>query len=142
MRQIALATLGLALIASAAAAQDKATIQKRNDQWAAAFNKGDAAAVAALYTEDADVLPPGNDMVSGRKEIEIFWSEAVRGFGDAQLTTVSVVPLGTDAAREIGTFKFMTKGTAPHQITGKYVVFWRKVGNDWQLATDIWNSNR
>jgi ketosteroid isomerase-like protein len=30
---------------------------KLNDEWAAAFNKGDAGAVAALYTADAYVLP-------------------------------------------------------------------------------------
>ena len=40
---------GLMLVAAAPAlAQSKAEIQKLNDQWADAFNKGDAAAVAAM----------------------------------------------------------------------------------------------
>jgi hypothetical protein len=39
----------LTLAVTPAFAQDKATIQKLNDAWAAAFNKGDTAAVAA-YT--------------------------------------------------------------------------------------------
>jgi ketosteroid isomerase-like protein len=30
---------------------------KLNDEWAAAFNKSDAGAVAALYTADANALP-------------------------------------------------------------------------------------
>jgi len=50
--------------------RNKATIEKLNDVWTAAFNKGDAAAVAALYTEDAYVLPPGSAMVKGRAAIE------------------------------------------------------------------------
>jgi hypothetical protein len=24
-------------------------------------------------------------------------------------------------------------------VTGKYVVVWEKVGNDWKLSSDIWN---
>jgi ketosteroid isomerase-like protein len=54
-----------------AAAQGKATIQKLNDEWTAAFDKG-AAAVAAMYAPDAYVLPPGGDMVKGRSAIEVF----------------------------------------------------------------------
>jgi hypothetical protein len=27
-------------------------------------------------------------------------------------------------------------------VTGKYVVVWEKVGNDWKLATDIWNDGK
>ena len=50
---------------SPALAQDKATIEKLNDAWTAAFNKGDAAAVAAMYTEDAYVLPPGGEYGQG-----------------------------------------------------------------------------
>ena len=49
----------LTLGAAPAFAQERATIEKLNEVWMAAFNKGDAAAVAALYTEDAYVLPPG-----------------------------------------------------------------------------------
>ena len=47
----------LSIGAAQALAQDRATIEKLNDVWTAAFDKGDAAAVAALYTEDAYVLP-------------------------------------------------------------------------------------
>src|SRR5438128_1232862 len=48
MRRIAILALCLGLLSAPALAQSKAAIQKLNDQWAAAFNKGDAAAVAAM----------------------------------------------------------------------------------------------
>src|SRR5262249_52783610 len=57
-----------------ALAQSKEAIQKLNDEWAAAFNKGDAGAVAALYTADAYVLPAGAPMVKGRADIQKFWA--------------------------------------------------------------------
>jgi len=115
---------------------------RENDVWTAAFNKGDAAAVAALYTEDAYVLPPGSAIVKGRPAIEAFWHQAAQQMTDAKLTTVDVLPLGRSAAREIGTVTLKTKSQPPQEIVGKYVVLWRKVGRDWKLATDIWNTDK
>ena len=132
----------LSALASAAAAQDKATIEKLNEAFAAAVNKGDAAAVAALYTEDAVALPPGAPMVTGRRDIEAFWRSAAEQIGELKLDTIDVKPLGSDAAREIGRFTLKTKGQSPQEVAGKYVVVWQKAGADWKLATDIWNTDR
>lgn len=129
-------------LGSPALAQNKATIEKLNDAWTAAFNKGDAAAVAALYTEDAYVLPPGSAMAKGRPAIEAFWRQAAQQMSDAKLTTVDVLPLGRSAAREIGTVTLKTKSQSPQEVVAKYVVVWRKVGRDWKLATDIWNTDK
>jgi len=129
-------------VGSPALAQNKATIEKLNDVWTAAFNKGDAAAVAALYTEDAYVLPPGSAMVKGRAAIEAFWRQAAQQMSDAKLTTIDVLPLGRSAAREIGTVTLKTKSQPPQEVVGKYVVVWRKIGRDWKLATDIWNTDK
>jgi len=134
--------IGCLSVGSPALAQNRATIEKLNDAWTAAFNKGDAAAVAALYTEDAYVLPPGSAMVKGRAAIEAFWRQAAQQMTDAKLTTLDVLPLGRSAAREIGTVTLKTKSQPPQEIVGKYVVLWRKVGRDWKLATDIWNTDK
>jgi uncharacterized protein (TIGR02246 family) len=132
----------IGLGSASALAQEKAAIQKLNDAWTAAFNKGDAAAVAAMYAEDAYVLPPGADMVKGRAAIEGFWRQAAQQMGDAKLRTVDVLALGPDAAREIGTVALKTKAQPSQEIAGKYAVVWRKIGGDWKLATDIWNTNK
>src|ERR1700750_2403979 len=134
--------IGCLSLSSPAGAQNKATIEKLNEVWTAAFNKGDTAAVAALYTEDAYVLPPGSALVKGRAAIEGFWRQAAQQMGDAKLTTVDVLPLGRSAAREIGTVTLKTKSQPPQEVVGKYVVVWRKIGADWKLATDIWNTNK
>jgi uncharacterized protein (TIGR02246 family) len=134
--------MGLLTVGSPAVAQNKATIEKLNDAWTAAFNKGDAAAVAVLYAEDAYVLPPGSAMVKGRAAIEAFWRQAAQQMTDAKLTTVDVLPLGRSAAREIGTVTLKAKSQPAQEVIGKYVVVWRKVGRDWKLAADIWNTDK
>jgi uncharacterized protein (TIGR02246 family) len=142
MWRILMIVAGLGLCAAPAVAQNKAMIEKLNDAWTAAFNKGDVAAVAALYTEDAYVLPPGSGMVKGRAAIEAFWRQAAQQMTDAKLTTVDVLPLGRSAAREIGTVTLKTKSQPAQEVVGKYVVVWRKVGRDWKLAADIWNTDK
>ena len=142
MRAHALLTATCLCLPVSALAQDRASIQTLNDQFAKAFNTGDAAAVAAHYTEDAVVLPPGAEMVMGRNAILTFWKSAADQIGDIKLTAVDVKPLGSNAAREIGTFSLRTKAAQSQQVTGKYVVVWEKVGGDWKLATDIWNMNK
>jgi ketosteroid isomerase-like protein len=87
-------------------------------------------------------MPPGADLVRGRNDIQAFWTAALGQISDLKLTAVDVRPLGSDAAREVGTFTAKTKGQAPQDIAGKYVVVWQKVDGDWKLAADIWNTNK
>ncbi|HWD57401.1 MAG TPA: SgcJ/EcaC family oxidoreductase [Stellaceae bacterium] len=130
------------LCAAPAMAQSKATIQKLEDAWGAAFNRGDASAVAAMYTEDAYVLPAGAPMVKGRADIQSFWGQAMQQLSDVKCTALDVKPLGRSGAREIGTCTFKTKGATPQDGALKYAVTWQKVSGQWMLNTDIWNMDK
>jgi ketosteroid isomerase-like protein len=141
MRTILLATT-VCCIAFSAAAQDKAQFQKLADQFATAFNKGDIGPVVAQYNNDSIVFPPGSEVVKGKSEIEKFWKGAMEGIGDVKITVVDVKPLGSNAAREIGTITARTKGQSPQEVAGKYVVVWEKVGDEWKNTSDIWNMNK
>ena len=141
MRRIALVIALLAGLATPAFAQ-KAAIEAVNARWTELFNKGDFAGVASLYAEDATAFPPGSGMVKGRAAIEAMWKGMADQVGDPRLTIIDVKKLGCCAAREIGTFSLKTKGPAPKEVTGKYVVVWEKVGKNWKLATDIWNDGK
>ena len=71
------------------------------------------------------------------------WKDILAEYvGNPKLTTFEVKLLGPSAAREIGTFSLKTRGPRPQEVSGKYVVVWEKVGNDWKLATDIWNDGK
>jgi uncharacterized protein (TIGR02246 family) len=141
MRSIALVIVLVTALAVPAFAQ-KAEIEAVNAKWIEFFNKGDFAGVASLYAEDATAFPPGSSMVKGRAAIETLWKGMAEQVSDPKLTTVDVKPLGASAAREIGTFSLKTKGPMPKEVTGKYLVVWEKIGNDWKLAADIWNDGK
>ncbi|PWT80675.1 MAG: DUF4440 domain-containing protein [Acidobacteria bacterium] len=141
MRLIALVTAFLVAISAPALAQ-KAEIEAANAKWIDFFNKGDFASIGALYTADAIAFPPGAAMVKGAAAIGEMWKGMAEKATDPKLSTVDVKPLGPSAAREIGTFSLKTKGPNPQEVSGKYVVVWEKVGDDWKLATDIWNDGK
>jgi uncharacterized protein (TIGR02246 family) len=141
MRRIALAMV-LLVGSTAMAFAQKAEIEAANAKWIEFFNKGDFVGIASLYTADATAFPPGSPMVRGRDAIGAMWKGMAEKVTDPRLTTLDVKPLGTAAAREIGTFSLKTKDPAPQEVVGKYVVVWEKVGNNWQLATDIWNEGK
>ena len=134
--------IAFVLVLIGPATAQKAEIEATNAKWIELFNKGDFAGIASFYTADAIALPPGSSMVQGRAAIEAMWKGMSEQVGDPKLTILDVKPLGPSAAREIGTFSLKTKGATPQEVSGKYVVVWEKVGDEWKLATDIWNDGK
>jgi uncharacterized protein (TIGR02246 family) len=141
MRRTALVVAFVVGLIAPAFAQ-KAEIEAANSKWIEFFNKGDFAGIASLYTDDATAFPPGSAMVKGRAAIGAMWKGMAEQLSDPKLITLDVKPLGPSAAREIGTFSLKTKGPTPQEVTGKYVVVWEKVGNEWNLESDIWNDGK
>ena len=120
----------------------RSAIESAAANWDRAFNAGDAAGLAALYTDDATLLPAGSDMVEGSEAIREFWAgfiaEAPEG-AIIDLETVDVHGAG-NLAYEVGTFS-VTAGGEPIDA-GKYVVVWRhEPDGSWKLFVDIWNRN-
>jgi uncharacterized protein (TIGR02246 family) len=141
MRRLALVMIVLAGLSAPAFAQ-KAEIEAANAKWLELFNKGDFDGVASLYTDDAVAFPPGAPMVRGRPAIAAMWKGLAEQVRDPKLTTLEIKRLGRFAVREIGTFSLTSKGAAPKELTGKYLVVWEKVRGRWRLAADIWNDGK
>ena len=116
----------------------RAAIESGNRAFIAAFLRGDARAVADLYTEDARVIPPGGEIASGRPAIATFWRSVMdAGVEDLTLDTTEVESAG-DLAYELGTVRVVGKN---RQVTaGRYVVVWKQQNGHWKLHRDIWNS--
>jgi uncharacterized protein (TIGR02246 family) len=141
MRRNALAFVFLIALATPAFAQ-KARIEAVNAKWMELFNKGDFEGIAQLYTADAVAFPPGSAIVRGRAAIGAMWMGMAAQVGNPKVTTLEVARLGPATAREIGTFSLTTKGPSPKEVSGKYLVVWKRVRGQWQLAADIWNDGK
>ncbi|MCU0522528.1 MAG: DUF4440 domain-containing protein [Anaerolineae bacterium] len=105
-----------------------------------AFARGDAAGASAVYTGDAQILPPNGQPMHGRTLIQGFWQGAMdMGLKGATLETVELEIYPTGAV-EVGKY---TLSVAGGQVVdrGKYVVIWKQEGDAWKWHRDIWNSS-
>lgn len=132
-------TLG-ATAASAAQDPAKAAIDAATRKFVAAFNKGDAAGVAATYSPDANAFPPHEAIVKGRAAIQKMWQGAI----DSGITSISFgsteVESAGNIAYESGTYEMKLKdGKVADR--GKYCVVWKKVNGQWMLHRDIWSTD-
>ncbi len=111
-----------------------------NEAFMDAFNRGDAAGVAALYTEGGQLLPPNADTMAGKGAIQAFWQGAMdMGIQSAQLEIVEVEGHG-DTANEVSRYTLCGEGG---QVLdqGKYIVIWKREAGKWKLHRDIFNSS-
>jgi ketosteroid isomerase-like protein len=141
----------LVFLAACAPAQEQAmtqaeyreAIEEVNARFVEAAVAGDGAALTALYTSDAIVLPPNMEPVRGQEAIRGFWSEMFSmGAPDLRLTTMEVMGSG-DFAYEVGRYSIeMSMEGSPVSDTGNYLVVWRRTADGWKLHADMWNSDQ
>ena len=85
-------------------------IAAANEKFMAAVSRGDAAGLAALYTDNGQVLPPNSDFVRGRQAIQTFWQGIMdMGIKTATLEIVEVEDHG-DTAIEVSTYTLQDEG--------------------------------
>ena len=134
--------IGLAMLAPPAWAEDlRSTVEAGNAQWNQAFNKGDAAAVAKLYTSDAKLLPPADKVVSGDKDIQAFFQSFIdAGITDHKIETVQVEEAG-DKAMVAGKWQATGKDKdgKPETYKGSVVKMLERQGDAWKTSLHTWN---
>jgi ketosteroid isomerase-like protein len=106
----------------------------------AAYNDHDAPGLAALYTRDGEIMPPNSGVVKGARKLQVLF----KSFWDAgdtvmKLDTVEAKGFG-DTAYEVGKYT-LSGDSGKVNDRGKYIVIWRKVGGQWKLYRDIFNTN-
>ena len=119
----------------------RSAIAAGNRQFMEAFRRGDAGALANLYTADGQLLPPHREILTGREDIRAYW----QGVLDQDVKTVTRQTIDVKCnghfAVEVGRYTLLS---ANGQVVdaGKYVVVWRRDAGTWLLHQDIWNTNR
>jgi len=124
-------------------AEDSQAIKAASAQWIDAFNRGDAEALAAFYTEEATLLEPNSPLVVGRENIQAIF----QGFFDTsalelQLTVIGLSVHG-DMAHRFGKYMLTIQPEEGDAISdnGKYVELWKRENGSWKMEVDIWNSS-
>lgn len=141
MRNAFAFVLGLALLAVAGCAPRPEDIPEEViAAWEKAYNNGDAAGVAAIYSEDAILMPPNSPALKGREAIDRYMRAGMaQGPSLISIKTEESSTHGDTGVRR-GTYRVTTK-EGQELEAGKYLEIWKKNDGKWQLRLDIWNAD-
>ncbi|MGD8428182.1 MAG: nuclear transport factor 2 family protein [Balneolaceae bacterium] len=116
-------------------------VEHQNEIFMNSYRNGNFKTTSGLYTEDAKVMAPKMESVSGREGI----AHLMQGMQESGITAIE---LGTDelyitgqGAIEVGHYAVKV-GNGQVVDNGKSMVYWKKDGDTWRMFRDIWNSNR
>lgn len=131
--------LTVVVVTPAFAVDDPMSIAKGiTEQWIAAYNSGDAASMAKLYTSDAMFVPPEAEKpITGAQGIENYYQEMIK----AKLTNFAI-PV-TDA-QMIDAKSILAAGTwssdmGQQHLSGLWMTLLQQDGSDWKFKADTWN---
>ncbi len=125
---------------------DLAAILKADSAFMTAANGGSLDGVAAIYAEDASLLPPNEPVATGRKAIRQYWGRLMGGYTLRFEASNDEVDGRGDLAYVRGHYTLTAspkaKGGAAISDQGKYVeVFKRQPDGTWRYVVDIYNSD-
>jgi uncharacterized protein (TIGR02246 family) len=113
-----------------------------NRQFDAAIARGDAAACAAVYTEDAKILPPDSLALTGRQAGQEVWQSIINiGVKGISLQTLELEEMGDTAVeRGAATVQIQGEDGQTMQASAKFIVLWkRQTDGAWKWHWDCWN---
>ena len=101
----------------------------------------DSASSARMHTGDALLLPPGGVLVEGRDAVEEFMAvPSTATISDTDIRTLRLDVDG-DHAYHVGTYAYtLTDSGVEQRKHGRFVMIWRRTGDGWKVAIDIWDS--
>jgi uncharacterized protein (TIGR02246 family) len=121
---------------------DRNTLRQKGDEFAKAANTKDFASAAGNYADDAGLMPPNGQVVTGRDAIQK-WMTAFPPMSDFRVEVVDVDGRG-DLAYVRGNYSLTIQapGAPPTPDHGKYLEIWRKQSDgSWKIKWDIFNSD-
>ena len=120
------------------------TLDAANAAFSAAYVRGDAAAMAAMYTEDGVLLPPGRRL-QGRAAIAQYFTPAGARKLLAHKLTAESRTISGDTVIEVGMYSSTSQtGSDPAVTRGeRYLLVWTRKGDGpWQIQYDMWHVQR
>lgn len=118
-------------------AKIKVALLTAADIFPMAFYERNAEAVAALYTEDARLLPPGGPMILGRAAIRDYYAREIANNEPLLMIVTEDSGVAGDWAWRSGTW--MTH-TTPHKW-GKFLQILKRTPDGWRRHRDMWNDD-
>jgi ketosteroid isomerase-like protein len=124
-------------------APDVATIHAATNAWVEAYNAGDADKIAALYADDAIMMPPDAPAAADHAAMKAYLladMAASKAAGVSFALDTDASGVSGDLAWHSGTFH-VAGANGASVATGKYAEVWHKADGKWLMIRDVWNND-
>jgi ketosteroid isomerase-like protein len=104
-----------------------------------ALTLGEADDCARLFTDDAEIIPEDEPIISGRKAIEAFCNNSVAA--ELSFDTDRTMSLRRgDLAIEQGTYRVRNVRRGMYVENGQYMHVWRMINGEWKIYRSLFNT--
>ena len=100
------------------------------EQWKTAYNSGDPARVAALYTDDGYYLS-AHVLAHGRTQIEAYWQKGILAGGRIDFIRALMVHASGGLGYAVGTYQATNAGVT---VDGRVLLVFRRIDGRWLIA--------
>ena len=148
-RHVALVGIGAALLLSTGCkakdtkAADEQAIRDLDTKWSQEAVAKDVDATVAVYSDDAEVLPPDAPLITGKAGIRAMWEDLIRTSDRVSWTAVTVeVSSSGDLGYVVGTYELESKDAQgkPGLEVGKMLeVFRKQPDGSWKACVDMFS---
>jgi len=126
-------------------AADQEYLKNAGAEWDSLFNAGDAANLAALYAENVISMPFAAPTIYGRQALQADFENFLANNTAEHKTDTDEILTGDDWAIErahyLLTYTSKTSGNVVIE-PGRHVVCRKKIEGKWQIAWEIWNTDK
>jgi uncharacterized protein (TIGR02246 family) len=112
------------------ASADEVAIRQIPENWIMFYNTGDAARVAALYTEDGYYLS-AHILAHGKPAIQAYWERGIKAGGHIDFIKPLTIYFTGDLAYCAGTYQATN---ADVTVDGRILIVLRKIDGKWLIA--------
>ncbi|EDP94097.1 DUF4440 domain-containing protein [Kordia algicida OT-1] len=122
--------------------EDINQILKNIKDFSSYVNTGNYEMIGKSYTKDAKIFPQRGDIIIGVENITKYWILPEGVQTKNHKITPNEITIVENTAYDYGYYEGTTVRADGKTSSwkGKYVIVWKKVGDDWKIYMDIWNS--
>lgn len=140
MHKLITVFIALSIASLSASAADDINPQELANQWTAAYNAHNPAALAELYEENAIMMLHGDLVLRGRQAIHDYWVDDFREGNPLTTLTVTHTVQGVDMMLVHGDYHVVDRNDGVMLGRGRFAHIWLRDGNgEWLLDRDLWN---
>ena len=140
MKQFYRPGIGMAIVLISTGLQAQAPVDAQDlaERWTTAYNNHDGEALAAIYTEGAELAAHGGPAMSGRDTIRSFWAADFGEGNPLTLLNVSHTVGGNDMLLVQGEYEVVDRNGGATLVSGGFVQVWTLDGTDWRIDREFW----